>query len=165
VNRYWSFTKVGSWTFTSYDATFTFVATDVDAGTNTSQVIVRRYDGAWNTTTTGTRTATTTQATGLTALERLRESANRSRRAGHHRRQWRRQPDLRRRIQRLRPIAGLRGRGSRMWRQTPAIGLTLGNGAGTLGGTLTGSIIRGREFHVDLGGHVHEQPRGEQRPR
>ncbi|MES1260047.1 MAG: hypothetical protein ABUL71_05575 [Gemmatimonadota bacterium] len=68
VNRYWTFTKGGAWTFTNYAATFTFVAGDVDAGATTGNFVVRRYNaGAWTTTTIGTRKATNTQATATVA--------------------------------------------------------------------------------------------------
>ncbi len=65
VNRYYSLTQSPTaTTFVSYDATFNFPAGDVDAGSTTSQFIVRRYDlgsAAWDGTTNGTRTATSTQ--------------------------------------------------------------------------------------------------------
>jgi predicted Rdx family selenoprotein len=69
VNRYWTLTAGAPLAFTSYSPTFTFVAADVDAGATTSAFVVKRFDGTnWNATTTGTRTATTTQATGVTAM-------------------------------------------------------------------------------------------------
>ncbi|MBI2966501.1 MAG: CxxxxCH/CxxCH domain-containing protein [Bacteroidetes bacterium] len=74
VNRTWTVTQgtipVGG--FTSYSGTFTFIGgspVDLDAGANTANFVVRKYDaGSWAITTTGTRTATTTQATGMTAF-------------------------------------------------------------------------------------------------
>ena len=69
VNRYWTLTPNGTLAFTTYDGTFTFVAGDVDAGATTAAFVVRRHDGTnWHTTTAGTRTATSTQATGVAAL-------------------------------------------------------------------------------------------------
>lgn len=68
VNRYWTLTNAGVG-FTTFSATFTFVLGDVDTDTNTANVLIQRFAaGTWNTTTIGTRTATTTQATGLNAV-------------------------------------------------------------------------------------------------
>ena len=65
VNRYWTLTN-GGLTFTTFSATFTFVAADLDGSTNTALFMVDRYSGgAWGAPETGNRTATTTQATGL----------------------------------------------------------------------------------------------------
>jgi hypothetical protein len=69
VNRYWTLTKGGALAFSTYSATFSFAAADVDAAANTANFIVKRFDGTnWNATTAGTRTAVSTQATGLTAF-------------------------------------------------------------------------------------------------
>lgn len=69
VNRWWSLVPAGSPAFTSYDATFTFAASDVDAGAAPAQFEVRRWsDAAWAVAATGARTATSTQATTLSAF-------------------------------------------------------------------------------------------------
>jgi hypothetical protein len=68
VNRNWTLTNSGI-AFTTYGATFTFVAGDVDGGASTAAFIVGKYSGgSWTYPTVGTKTATTTQATGLTAF-------------------------------------------------------------------------------------------------
>lgn len=68
VNRYWSINNTGV-DFDQYEVTFTFLAADLDAGANTAAFIVKRYNGLiWSATTAGTRTATTTQATGITSF-------------------------------------------------------------------------------------------------
>jgi hypothetical protein len=63
VNRYYTLTKTGA-TLTSFDATFTFVTGDVDSGANTANFLVGDYASGWTYPTIGTRTSTTTQATG-----------------------------------------------------------------------------------------------------
>jgi hypothetical protein len=69
VNRYWTLTKDAGLAFTTYDPTFTFVPGDVDGGAATGNFIVgRNTGGTWFGTSTGTRTSTSTQATGVTSF-------------------------------------------------------------------------------------------------
>ena len=71
VNRYWTLTNSveDSVAFTSYSAAFTFVAGDKDPGVNTAYLVVARLaSGTWSSPALGTRTATTSQGTGLTAF-------------------------------------------------------------------------------------------------
>ena len=66
VNRFYSIANSGV-TGGSYDATFTFVAGDVDSGASTSVLGVANYvNPTWTNLTVGARTSTTTQATGVT---------------------------------------------------------------------------------------------------
>ena len=68
VNRSYRISTSGI-TFTSCNATFNFVGADVDSGADPSLFLIKRYYGStWHATTVGTRTATSTQATGLTAF-------------------------------------------------------------------------------------------------
>lgn len=68
VNRFWTLTGSGI-TFTNYSATFTFVAGDIDVGATTSNFNVsKRTSGTWAVQTIGTRTATTTQSSAITAF-------------------------------------------------------------------------------------------------
>jgi hypothetical protein len=78
VNRWWALTTSGvSGTalpaFTNFNATFAFIGDaapvgDRDSGAYASIFEIERWNGAWNATTPGARTGTTTQATGMTAL-------------------------------------------------------------------------------------------------
>lgn len=64
IARYWTFTTSTLTVGTAITATFTFVAGDVDAGANTANFIVERYDGAvWNITTLVAANPLNTQAT------------------------------------------------------------------------------------------------------
>lgn len=67
VNRTWTLAQTGL-TLTNYDPTFTFNnPADLDGGANTANFFVGRYNPTtWTFPTVGTKTATTTQATGLT---------------------------------------------------------------------------------------------------
>ena len=66
VNRYWTLTN-GAITFTTCDVVFNFVLGDIDGGSVPSTFFAERYSGAaWTMPTTGTRTGTSTQVTGLT---------------------------------------------------------------------------------------------------
>ena len=66
VRRYWSF---GSSDITgTYDATLQFVASDIQGGANYQQFILGKYSSGWTYPTVGSRTSTTTQATGVTTF-------------------------------------------------------------------------------------------------
>ena len=68
VNRFWTMSNSGT-TFTTFSPTFTFVAGDIDAGANTSNFLIGGYaSSAWTYPTIGTRTATTTAASGVAAF-------------------------------------------------------------------------------------------------
>ncbi|MFZ4622489.1 MAG: beta strand repeat-containing protein, partial [Bacteroidota bacterium] len=68
VNRYFTLTN-NSASFTDVSPTFQFVAGDKDAGSNSNNYIVRRYNsGVWSPTTVGVRTATSTQASAVSTL-------------------------------------------------------------------------------------------------
>ena len=71
VNRYWRLTRIGGLNLpaTGFSATFNFAAGDADPGANTAAFEVERYVAPnWFPHTAGTRTATSTQATGITGF-------------------------------------------------------------------------------------------------
>ncbi len=69
VNRNWTLASDGALTLTNYAVTFNFVAGNLDGGASTSNLIVGKLDaGTWTHPTAGTRTATSTQATGMTGV-------------------------------------------------------------------------------------------------
>lgn len=70
IERYWTLTPNGAvLSGRTYDLTLTFLSGDVPGGANTSNFVIRRFSSStWNTTTNGTRTGTTTQATGITSF-------------------------------------------------------------------------------------------------
>lgn len=68
ANRTWTMQNVGVG-FTSCKTTFNFVPGDLDAGAQPANFAVRRWTGsAWQPATAGVRTATSTEATGVTAF-------------------------------------------------------------------------------------------------
>jgi hypothetical protein len=68
ANRYWTVTN-GGITFSNFSLTLNFVAGDLDSGANTGNFAVGKYaSGAWSYPTVGTKTSTSTQATGLTSF-------------------------------------------------------------------------------------------------
>jgi adenylyl- and sulfurtransferase ThiI len=68
VNRAWTLTNSGV-AFTTYDATFNFDSADLVGSPNTNALIVaKNTSGTWSKPTLGTRTSTSTQATGLSAF-------------------------------------------------------------------------------------------------
>ncbi|MDT8401927.1 MAG: hypothetical protein RQ743_09545 [Bacteroidales bacterium] len=69
VNRYWTLTNSGVSGYSSFDASLNFNAGDIDTGTDFNYLIVGNYTSStWTYPATGTRTATSTQATGLTTF-------------------------------------------------------------------------------------------------
>ena len=68
VNRFWTLTNSGI-VFDTYDPTFTFVAGDIDLGANPATFIVANLDALiWTRPSVGTRSALSTQATGITTF-------------------------------------------------------------------------------------------------
>lgn len=69
VNRWWTLTPVTSPALSSADLTLHFDALDLDGGTNTSRLAVRRYSAStWSSTGSGTNSATSVQGTGVTGF-------------------------------------------------------------------------------------------------
>lgn len=67
VNRNWTLTAGGLLAFTSYDATLTFLAGDIDGGATTANFIIGRKSGTeWTYPTVGAANPTSTSATGIT---------------------------------------------------------------------------------------------------
>ena len=68
VARYWTLTAGGGLAMSTYDPTFNFVTGDVIGGANFNNFIIGRYSSGWTYPTVGTKTSTSTQATGLPAF-------------------------------------------------------------------------------------------------
>ena len=69
VNRSWTLAQGASFTFASYDAAFTFVSGDIDAGANTANFIVgRKSGGLWTYPAVGAKNTTNTTATGMSGF-------------------------------------------------------------------------------------------------
>jgi hypothetical protein len=67
VNRYWTISNTGT-TFTTYSVVLNFLTTDKDASANTASFIGGLQSGTWSYPSVGTKTATSTQLTALTAF-------------------------------------------------------------------------------------------------
>jgi hypothetical protein len=67
VNEYWSLTNSGI-VFDSCNVTFTFVPGDILGGANPNNFIVGQYNSVWIYPDVGTKTATSTQAIGITSF-------------------------------------------------------------------------------------------------
>ncbi|MEW5797471.1 MAG: fibronectin type III domain-containing protein [Bacteroidota bacterium] len=68
VNRYYTLSGSGL-TFTTYDATFNFISSDIDAGANTAYFFVKRYESpSWYPSTVNVRQSTSTRTLGITAF-------------------------------------------------------------------------------------------------
>src|SRR6185369_9952615 len=68
VNRNWTLTNSGT-SFTTANAVLNFAAGDIDGAANANNFVVRKYDAPnWSVPVTGTRTAPSTEATGLTSF-------------------------------------------------------------------------------------------------
>lgn len=68
VNRYWTLTNSGVG-FTTYDGIFTFLSSDLDGSANTNNLSIGTYSAStWSYPTVGTKTAISTQMTGLSTF-------------------------------------------------------------------------------------------------
>ena len=72
ANRFWTLTKGGTWTFASYNATFTFINPgDLDAGTTPANFVVRKFNSpsTWTAPPGGSvAAASSTTGTGFTSF-------------------------------------------------------------------------------------------------
>jgi len=69
VNRYWTITNNAVSGFSSYDATFNFVAGDIIAGTDYASLIAGEYSASsWSYPVTGTTAPTSVQVAGITSF-------------------------------------------------------------------------------------------------
>ena len=69
VNRYWTLVNNGVTGFTSYTGAFTFANQDKDAGSNTANFIIRKYNGStWSTTGLISALTNTNSAGGMTSF-------------------------------------------------------------------------------------------------
>jgi hypothetical protein len=71
VNRSWTLSNSGVAGFTSYSPVYNFDAADVDAGATPANFIARKYISSWDTTTLGTKTATSTQLVNETTFGKI----------------------------------------------------------------------------------------------
>ncbi|MDQ6813325.1 MAG: hypothetical protein M3040_06305 [Bacteroidota bacterium] len=69
VNRNWTLTNAGVSGYTSYGATFNYIAADKDALANAANFVVRSYDGSnWNATNLVSANTLSTRADGMTSF-------------------------------------------------------------------------------------------------
>ena len=69
VNRTWTLTPGGTLSFATYNATFSFLSSDIDPGANTSNFIIgRKSGGVWTYPTLGAKNPNDTTATGITQV-------------------------------------------------------------------------------------------------
>ena len=67
INRYWTLTP-GGLAFTSYDATFNFVAGDYVGSPTPGSMVVQKYNGSWSQAASNTATATSATGVGFTSF-------------------------------------------------------------------------------------------------